>query len=257
MLIINSNAYSQEKGAVVVTTSMLEVIVRNIVKDNIDVVSLCPGSLCPGHSDISAERMVRLHKANLVIKHGWEKYLDNVLDKLEDAPIEVRSVDFLENGMIPDAHVKLVNKVFSILSKQWPYYEKTFYTNKEKYIAEIRKKADLLRPDIEKLKGLKVVCSEKLVSLLKNLGMDIVDHYGRPESFTVRKIRDLMLKIRKEDVVLIVNNMQSGSDAGELFERENPKIKQINITNFPIKNTSDAYLSAFEDNIRLLNEALE
>ncbi|MBC7324688.1 MAG: zinc ABC transporter substrate-binding protein, partial [Moorella sp. (in: Bacteria)] len=80
--------------------------------------------------------------------------------------------------------------------------------------------------------------------------------YGRPEELTPQRVRELVDKGRQEGAKLIIDNLQSGPDAGAGMAKE-LGIPRVTISNFPggLPGT-DKWDQALQKNIELLLAAL-
>lgn len=89
----NGGNHSSEKNEIVVTTSVLADIVRNIVGDEADVVQLMPAGADPHSFSLSAAQTSTLEQAQLVIAHGAN--LESGLEK-NLASVRASDVPFFE-----------------------------------------------------------------------------------------------------------------------------------------------------------------
>jgi zinc transport system substrate-binding protein len=78
-----------------------------------------------------------------------------------------------------------------------------------------------------------VLAADRQASFLAWLGFRVVATYGRAEDFTAQELTRLARVAQDSGVGLIVDNLQSGPDAGRPLA-EALKVKQVTLTNFPL-----------------------
>jgi zinc transport system substrate-binding protein len=76
------------------------------------------------------------------------------------------------------------------------------------------------------------MCNEQLTGLVKWMGLNIVSTYGRPDSLTPQVVKDLVDLARAEEVVLLIDNLQSGAEAAAQMAEE-LGCSRVTFTNFP------------------------
>ena len=84
----------------------------------------------------------------------------------------------------------------------------------------------------EDLASINVMCSDQLPGFIEWIGLNIVAEFGRPDSLTPQVVQELVDKGREENVTLIIDNLQSGQDAGAGIAEE-LDCKRIILTNLP------------------------
>ena len=77
-----------------------------------------------------------------------------------------------------------------------------------------------------------MLCADKQAGFIKWVGLNIVGTFGRPDSLTPQVVKELVDKGREANVTLIVDNLQSGRDAGAGIAEE-LGCKRIILSNFP------------------------
>jgi zinc transport system substrate-binding protein len=97
-----------------------------------------------------------------------------------------------------------------------------------------------------------VLCDEQQADFVKWVGLNIVNTYGRPETFTPQVVKDLVDKGREKKVTLVIDNMQTGGEAGKSLA-EQLGVKHIVLSNFPggYENT-ETWEKAIDKNIELI-----
>ncbi len=225
----------EDRLKVVVTTSLIQGIVEEIGKDKVEVSTLIPSGMCPGHFDIKPQDMKALSSASLVLSQGWER-----IPKTQKIGIE-------GNWMIPDIHIKAVEKITEILCRKDPENREGYRRNGEDYKKRVLALTHEIKKEAKRLKGIKVVSSQYQKDFLEWLGLDVVGVYARPEDLTPKTLKEIIDRAKREGVRLVVDNLQSGKDAG-LPIAEEIGAKHITLTNFP----ENSYIESLRENVEKL-----
>jgi len=104
--------------------------------------------------------------------------------------------------------------------------------------------------------ALTVLCADMQVGFLRWVGFNVVAAYGRPDSLTPQVVRELVDTGREADVTLIIDNLQSGQDAGVPIAMD-IGCPRIILSNFPggFDNT-ETWEKAISRNIELIMGAI-
>ena len=222
--------------SVVTSTSMLESLVERIGGDLIDVANIIPPAQCPGHFDVGVGDVMRLAEADMFLMHGWqgEKFTQELIDSADNPDLVVAVIDIQGNWMTPPVQLQAADKVLEELCRvdgdNCPAYEEAAAV----YKSTIEAKGDEIAARIAgaDLPGVNVMCAEMQAGFVNWLGLNLVQTYGRPESFTPQVLMDLVDTGRESDVTLVIDNLQSGKDAGVALA-EDIDCTRVILTNFP------------------------
>ena len=250
------------KLKVVTSTSLLASIVERVGGDRVDVVNIIPPAQCPGHFDVKPGDIQKLADADLFLLHGWqgEMFSQELIASANnpDLIVVVPKIDIPGSWMAPPVQLNAVDKITEILSqvdeKNSSAYQKSAAELKGKFEAkEAEIKVKLAEED---LSSINVMCAEMLVEFVQWAGLDVIATYGRPDSLTPQVVKELVDKGRAENVTLIIDNLQSGQDAGAGIAEE-LGCTRIILSNFPggFENT-ETWEKAIDRNIELILEAL-
>jgi len=254
-------AVSPSKLKVVTSTSLIASIVERVGGDKVDVVNIIPPAQCPGHFDVKPGDIQKLADADLFLLHGWqgEMFSQELIASANnpDLIVAVPKIDIKGSWMAPPVQLNAVEKITEIMSqvdeKNSSAYQKSAAELKGEFEAkETEIKARLAKED---LPNINVMCAEMLVEFVQWTGLNVVDIYGRPDSLTPQVIKELVDKGREGKVALIIDNLQSGQDAGAGIAEE-LGCKRIILSNFPggFDNT-ETWEKAIDRNVELLLEA--
>jgi len=255
-------AVSPSKLKVVTSTSLLAQIVERVGGELVDVVNIIPPAQCPGHFDVKPGDIQKLADADLFLLHGWqgEMFSQELIASANnpDLIVAVPKIDVPGSWMAPPVQLNAIDKITAILSqadeKNGSAYQKSAAELKSKFeTKEAGIKAKLAKED---LSSINVMCAEMLVEFVQWSGLNVIATYGRPDSLTPQVVKELVDKGREAKVTLIIDNMQSGRDAGAGIAEE-LGCTRIMLSNFPggFENTG-TWEKAIDRNIELILEAI-
>lgn len=248
------------KLKVVTSTSLIAAIVERVGGDKVDVVNIIPPAQCPGHFDVKPGDIQWLADADLFLMHGWqgEKFTGDLITSAENPDLTVVKVDVVGNWMVPLTQQQATDVIAAALSqldaKNSAIYQASAADYKRNIAAEeteVMNRLAEVNPT-----GVNVMCAEMLTGFVQWAGFNIVATYGRPDSLTPQVVKELVDKGREEKVTLIIDNMQSGKDAGAGIAEELGSERVI-LSNFPggFEDT-ESWEKAIEYNIDLLLAAI-
>jgi zinc transport system substrate-binding protein len=248
------------KLRVVTSTSLIAQIVERVGGDMVDVVNIIPPAQCPGHFDIKPGDIQKLSDAHLFLLHGWqgEKFSQGLIASAHNRDLTVVRINVKGNWMTPPVQLQATDKITAALSnldnKNSGAYQESAaeYKNKIKAKeAEMKAKLAQLRPST-----VNVLCAKMQAGFVKWSGLNVVATYGRPDSLTPKVVKKLVDQGRGAKVGLIIDNMQSGKDAGAGLAEE-LGCTRITLSNFPacFENT-ETWEKAIDRNVELLLDAI-
>ena len=249
---------------VVTSTSMMAQIVERVGCDMVDVVNIIPPAQCPGHFDVKPGDIQELADADLFLLHGWqgEMFSQDLIASADNPDLTVVKIDVKvgenTNWMTPPIQQAAVDKIVAALSEVDAENAAAY----QELAAELKDKIEAKEAEIEAklakedLASINVMCADMLVGFVQWTGLNIVAAYGEPDSLTPQVLRELMDEGREEKVTLIIDNLQSGQDAGAGIAEE-LGCERIILTNLPggFENT-ETWEEAIDLNIELILEAI-
>lgn len=252
VLHVHCEQSSTDKIKVTTTTALLGSLVHAIGMEEIDVLTIVPAGMCPGHFDLKAQNVKELSGSRILLSHGWEKWTGKLLAAVDNKPA-LRIIGVQGNLMVPDNHKQAAEHVTSLLCSLDQQHRVVYRKNFVAYTSTIDSIVKNIVERSGSIKGIKVVCSELQVEFLQWLGMDIVLTYRRAAELTPGMMAEAIKQAKHEQVRLVVDNLQSGSDVG-LAIAEEANAKHIVLTNFPLGNS---YPEALAQNFSNVVQALQ
>jgi len=252
---------SAERLKVATGTTHIADIVQELGGEKVEVINIVPPGMCPGHFDLKPADVEKLAKAKLLLYHDWQEKLftKDLLASVGNQGLDAVSIAVTGNWMVPPVRKQAVERIAAVLSEKDPANKDFYQANASRLIARIEEKNREVQAKLEAagIKGTKVLCAEMQQGFLSWAGLEVVGTYGRPEELTPRLLQDLTEKGRREGVRLVVDNLQSGPEAGAPFAQE-LKVPRVTLSNFPggFPDT-DNWSAALDKNLELLLGALK
>lgn len=245
---------------VVTTTSLLGSIVERVGKEKVEVTVITAPATCPGEYDVKPSQIEATAKAKLFFMHGWpgEAFVEGLLEAAKNPNLRVETIKLKGNWMTPPIQAQGVERVAAVLSEVDPANKDFYQANAEALLKIIQSKGKELKAKLEaaKVGEVNVICMMYQAGFLKWAGFNVVATYPRPADLTPEKVKELVDKGREAGVALVVDNLQSGPDAGVQMAQEIGAV-HVTLSNFPggFEGT-ETWEKAIERNVELLLEAL-
>lgn len=221
---------------IVTSTSIIAYIVDNIGGDYVDVVNIIPPAQCPGHFDIKPGDIGKLADASIFFYHGWqgEKFSEEVIQSANNPDLIVEVLNIEGNWMVPSVQIAAAEKIGGIMGDVDTKNKTVYDQNIAAYIDYIGNTETTLRAELSEidLSQVNVLCAEQQAGFVKWTGVNIISTFGRPETLTPQIMQELIDKGNESNIVLVIDNMQSGPDAGKSIAEE-LNCNRVILSNFP------------------------
>jgi len=248
------------KLKVVTSTSMIAQVVERLGGDRVDVVNIIPPAQCPGHFDVKPSDIQKLADADLFFFHGWqgEKFSEDLIASANNPDLTVIKIDLLGNWMTPPVQQEATETITAALCQADTENSAAYQTAAAKYKDKIAAKEAEIKARLAQasLSRINVMCAEIQAGFVIWTGLNVIASYGRADSLTPQVVKILVDVGRETRVSLIIDNMQSGQDAGAGIAEE-LGCTRIILSNFPggFENT-ETWEKAIDRNIELILEAI-
>ena len=160
--------------------------------------------------------------------------------------------------MTPAVQLQAIDEIAAILSQQdaegSPIYQKAVL----ELMTAIDSKGAEAQARLAKvnLSEINVLCADQQMGFVQWAGLNVIATFGRPDSLTPQVVKELVDKGRESNVTLIIDNLQSGADAGKAIAEE-LGCKRIILSNFPGGfDDTETWEKAIDCNIDLILEAV-
>jgi len=253
-----------QKLKVVTSTSLISSIVERVGGDEVDMANIIPPAQCPGHFDVKPGDIQSLADADLFLMHGWqgEKFADDLIASAQNPDLTVVRLDIpsnpQSNWMTPPVQIKAIDKITDSLCQVDTKNNSAYLKSAAALADKIEAKGAEIKTRLAEVNpaSVNVMCAEMQAGFVRWAGFNIIATYGRPDSLTPQVVKELVDKGREGKVTLIIDNMQSGKDAGAGIAEELGCARVI-LSNFPgcFENTG-TWEKAVEYNVDLLMGAI-
>lgn len=249
-----------DKLQVVTSTSMLAFMVESIGDNLVDVVNIIPPTQCPGHFDVKPGDIQKLASATVFFMHGWqgEKFSTDLIASAQNPNLTVVVVNTPGNWMTPPVQIEATDTITSELCKVDATHCSAYNEAANQYKNIITATGDELKSILSKTNTsrINVLCADQQEGFVKWTGLNVAGIFGRPDSLTPQIIKELVDKGRASNVTLIIDNLQSGADAGAGIAEE-LGCNRIILSNFPGGlNNTETWEKAIKKNVELILKAI-
>ncbi len=218
----------QEKPLVVVTSTVLGSIVEDLAGDQVEVRVILNPALCPAHQDLKPSDVELVSRAKLLLYHGFEPFVDRLVEAAGNRTVAVR-VGGLWNTF--DALRGKYRNISEILSQHLGIdvssrLEECLHAI-DRVEAEVMSSIGELDPS-----RINVIVMAWQADFVKSLGFNVVATYPPPERMSAGYISNLVSVGTKENVQMVIDNLQSGVDVGREIANKIGAVHVV-LTNFP------------------------
>jgi zinc transport system substrate-binding protein len=232
------------RGIVTSDTILSGMITSLLPQNRYSVEAILPPGQCPGHYDVKLSDIEKMKKADLNVSFRGMSFLKKAIPG-GGAQLLVDAGG--RNWMAPDSYIYGLGVLADELSKHFPEDKDEIMRRKEDTIRKVKAVSNSL---LEKIKGAgifgkAVIASSLQKEVLEWMGFRVVGEYGRPESMSTREVVRLSKTGKDQQVMAIVDNLQSGPDAGKGIA-ETLGVPHVVLTNFP---SEEGYLATLKENV--------
>ncbi|HOC77074.1 MAG TPA: metal ABC transporter substrate-binding protein [Methanofastidiosum sp.] len=211
---------SAEKIKVICTTTTMKYFVEEVGGGRVDVISLVQPGICPDHFDVRPSIVSEINNASLVVYHGIEPWLEDMINASENKDIKKLMLQGawgtpeLAKGKIDSIKDALIE----IDPKNKSYYEKN--------AAGISLELDSLNQEIKARAQAIGVSDYKAVVMAWQkpfsewIGLQVVQTYQPPETLSAQDVETLVQKGKLDGVSFVIDNLQSGTTLGGQMAEE-------------------------------------
>ena len=238
---------------IVASTTLISTIIQAVGGDQFAVTTIAPAGLCPGHFDLKPSDVTAANCAKLVLNHGWEAWYPALAKAI--VPPGPRRVTLATQGnwMIPELQKQAAVEIARLLAELDTARADTYRLAAARYEADVDSAAAAARALLAGRELPAVIAAEQQSPFVAWLGLHVVATYGRAEDFSAQEMTRLARVATDSAVKLVVDNLQSGPDAGKPLA-EALKVKHVTLTNFPLQGS---YRQALLDNASALARTIE
>ena len=254
--------HAQPSPDIMTGSSFITNIIQDLADGKVEAHTIIPPGVCPGHYDVKPSDIVALANSKALFIHNYQQNYENIagaIEAAENADLIITVLNVTGNWMVPAVQAEAVNKIAQALGEIYPenaaYYAGNATERAQAILAYGEQVKDRLQDAA--VDGVNVICAAMQEGFVRWAGFDIVATYGRPEELSPADVQQLITEAIEAGVVLVIDNLQSGSTTlGVSMEQDIEAISVI-ISNFPggLEDT-ETWEKAIDKNVDLLLDAL-
>lgn len=244
---------STDKPVIVTTTTVLESIVKDLVGDKVSVVVIASPAICPAHYDVRLSDVEAFRIADLILAHGIEPWVK----ELKKASGSEAPIVYIKGPWnMPDTLKQRYSEVANAIEEHLGI---SVSDRLEKSLNSIDEVKRWLQNYAEEhgFKNTPVASMMWQKGFISFLGFKVIATYRSPEMVSAKEYSEIVENATKYGAVLVVDNLQSGTELGEKIASEIGAV-EVALTNFPgtapeLNNVTEV----MKYNAKLLAKALE
>ncbi len=245
------------KRSYLLGSTLIEDIVKDLVGEEIDSRLLIAGSACPGHTDVKAADLIFAIHADGIFVHppqAKQAVIAQMITAHKELETKIRSVNVSSSWLIPGVQKKASKTIANLMIEG---ADSSFSRAVKKRLVARFDRIDALHEELRKLceslKGKSVIAAAMQGDFCRWCGLNVVGTFGSADTIDPRTLVNLVNIGRKEKISGVVENLQSGQDAGRSIAEE-LRVKRVVLSNFPQtdENTPDYFTLARENTQKLV-----
>ncbi len=232
ILVLSGSVTAGNAITVVCTTTALETLAKAVGGERVDVISLVQPGVCPSHFDVRPSHIAEVGQASLIMYHGTEPWLEDLITASANQTAERLLLKGPWNT--PPLAAQKLEEIRDALVRVDPENSTYYEENAAQAIDEISNVAEAIKADAETLSvdTVPALCMEWQQSFVEWVGFPVVGSYPPPETLSVKDVSDLINTGRTEGAILVIDNLQSGTELGSEIAAEIGGYHVI-LSNFP------------------------
>ncbi len=212
--------------------------------DSFATTAILPPGQCPGHYDIKLTDIAKVKQADLVISFLGMPFM-NQTEIAADKHLLIDTKG--RNWMTPPSYIAGLGILAERLIERFPGQRQQISKRKERAVRDTDEMTKSLNDRLQQafVSQKPVISSSMLKEPLEWMGFRVVGEYGRPESLSAKEIVELTRIGKDKKAVMIVDNLQSGPEAGKGIA-EALDVPHVIFSNFP---SEKGYVSTLSENV--------
>jgi ABC-type Zn uptake system ZnuABC Zn-binding protein ZnuA len=242
---------------VAVTNSYLASAVRDVCGDGIEVVSLAPPGMCPGHFDLSPAQIGQLRRCKLLLLFGFQQQVEQKVARLKADGLNTGLVETPPGLCLPETYMAACRQVARLLTEHYPDRAERF----DERLAAIERRLAALSGALKSAVGgspaasATVLTSHHQAKFAEWLGLDPVATCVGSDAETMSNVDHCLRQADGRDVRFVIANRQEGTALAEALA-DRLQARAVEFSNFPPAVAGGASFDRLlENNVQALLEA--
>ncbi|MCL2102424.1 MAG: zinc ABC transporter substrate-binding protein [Syntrophorhabdaceae bacterium] len=201
---------------IVAGTELIADITRDLLGDGVQILTLISASSCPGHYDVRATDIAFMSRADVIIIHEWQGKQKPVADAVKAAG-NLAALFFagpMPSWLIPENQIQASRNLAVLFSGMPGINAKRVEDRLAQRIERIAEAVAVCEKDLGPFAGSPVMVSDMQAGFVRRFGMNVIADYGRAEDISPGGLMRLSVAGKKAGALVVVDNMQSGAEAG-------------------------------------------
>ncbi len=242
-----------ETPKVVVTTTLIEAAVRDLMGPGVEVVRLLPPGSCPGHFDLEPGQVADMASARLFIRHDYQAGLDMGISKSGLDTGRVVSLASLPAFTIPSNYVAMCAELTDRLVREWPEKEDLIRQGLQSIQSQAVDTEQSSRLQTERLRERKVLCARYQNDFCRWIGLNIVAVFDAGTDESAWQLNRAVNMAKTAGAEAVIGNLQWGPQHLKALS-EAADLPGIMLSNFPESGREGAYWALVAKNVGALLE---
>jgi zinc transport system substrate-binding protein len=220
---------------IVAGTSLIEDIVRDLTDGRAEMITLVAGSSCPGHDNANPADFVFAAKADAMLAHAFQRNMPETAGLMKSAGsggMRLEIIDSEGSWLVPEVQRKAARDIAEVLARLSPETAPDIRKRAETRQAALAKAENEALSRLAALKNTPVVAAGMQSEFVRWAGFSVLETYRRSEEMTPGDVANLVDALRGRRTAGVVDNFQSGADAGLPLALE-LKVPHVVLSNFP------------------------
>jgi ABC-type Zn uptake system ZnuABC Zn-binding protein ZnuA len=223
--------FAQATVPVVATSAVLADLVEKVGGEEVAVTTIIPAGFCPAHYDLRPSDLLAVARAELVLYHGFEPWLETLLGNVNP---DAKVVKLPGPWNTPQPMIEKAQAIAAALRELLPEKTDEFAARAEEFAGEVEAMATelLARAEELSLSQVPAIVMQWQAGFAKWLGLDVVATFPPEERLSLKDLAELAAKGHETGAVLVIDNLQSGTSFGARLAYELGAVHVV-LTNFP------------------------
>jgi zinc transport system substrate-binding protein len=243
-------------------SSYITNIIQDLSDGGVKTRTIIPPGVCPGHYDVKPSEIKALANSKALFIHNYQQTYQNIAGAVEAAQnpdLIITVLNVTGNWMVPAVQAEAVSKIAQALGEIYPENAAYYQGNASERIQAILAYGEQVKNRLQDagVDGAKVICAAMQEGFVRWAGFNVTATYGRPEELgSPADVEQLLTEAIEAGVVLVIDNLQSGTTTLGASLGHDIEAIPITISNFPggLENT-ETWEKAIDENVYLLLEA--
>ena len=241
--------------SVVVTTTLLETAIRDLMGDELPIIRLMPPGSCPGHFDLEPGQVKSLASAILFVRHDFQAGLDADVAKSGLETNRIVAIASRPAFTIPEQYAAMCEELADRLAKTWPDRAAGVQAG----LADVKRRAKAAEESLgdrsKRLQGRKVLCARYQRDFCRWIGLNVVVVFQAGTDESAWQLNRAVDMAKTAQAEAVVGNRQWGPRHLDALA-EAAGLPGIMLSNFPDSGKAGAYWRLFDANVSALLEGL-